>query len=736
MTGINKIAVIGGGVMGGGIAAVIANSGKNPYLFEIAGENSNNEIAEAAKDKIKSSSNLTKESNAERIIPLNLADHLEYLSECDLVIEAVTEDLSVKHDLYAKIQPYLKKSCIITSNTSTIQLAKLREGISEEFQNRFFITHFFNPPRFMKLLELVSLEESEENLVSQLQEFLSYGLGKGVVHCKDTPGFIANRVGCFLLEHALRVAIKHNQSPAHIDEVFVKLLGLPKTGLFGLYDLIGWDVMQHISGVFTQNLAENDRFNQIYYPVKSVPYLIEKGYNGKKGKGGFYHIIKQDETRVKQVLELDNLKYDNLDEIMQNYSGFDDIKSLISSDNSLAECIKEILAGFGNYLHEVTYEISDSPEEVDKAMQLGFNWKKGPFAIFNQNFSDNATGFKWLKDRNNHYNAESAKFLEETSSGYKFNFYKLNQLLPAELESSEDLLARESGECHLKQYNDCLVFINNNKLGVLTEEIFQGIISSVDIAEEKGLPLVIISKGSNFSAGADLNLFKDVTNETFMDVYNILLTGQDAMMKMKYAKIPVVSAVNGVALGGGFELIIHSCYSVINMETKAGLVEILLGLIPGWGGTKHVLLAGQESGDITPLENMLRGYKTPNADYIEENYGRSNFSINMNSNYLLEEACIKAKELLNNYEPRNKEQYDSTFELMPELQQLAADNFHYLSDYHEYVADELFKHIKGRSNLSEHDLLNIERDIFLQMLRKDETAERINYMHKHGKPLL
>jgi 3-hydroxyacyl-CoA dehydrogenase len=736
MTNINKVAVIGGGVMGGGIAAILANAGIKPYLYEIAGKNSNNELSEKALEDIKQSPNLTKESNAERITPLNLEDHLNYLSECDWIVEAITEDLTIKHKLYSRIEPYLKSSAIISSNTSTIQLANLKQGVSENFANKFYITHFFNPPRHMKLLELVTPENAQPEQTENLAGFLSKNLGKGVVYCKDTPGFVANRIGCFLLESALRKVFDHNQNPAHVDSVFINLFGLPKTGLFGLYDLIGWDIMQNVTNVLTENLEINDRFNQMYYPLKAISALVDQGYTGKKGKGGFYQTIKTEEGRQKQVLDLNSFKYIPVDEAMQNYIGYNSIEELIGSGDGLAECVRDILDGFGNYVHETTYEISNSPEEVDKAIQLGFNWKKGPFALFGQNFTSEETGFNWLKNRNESKGAVSSELLNRTNAGYKFNFYKLNQILPDELLNSENLLDRSSEEAVLKEYHNSLVFINNNKLGVLTQEIFEALIASVDIAEEKAMPLIITSSGRNFSAGADLNLFKDITNESFMDIYNILLTGQDAMMKLKYARIPSVAAVGGVALGGGFELIIHSSHSVINMETQVGLVEILLGLVPGWGGTKHVLLAGQESGDINPLESMLRGYKTPNADYIAENYGRSNFSFNMNNTNLFLEAYEKAMQLSKNFQPKNKEEYDKTFELMPELKQLAADNFQYLSEYHEYVAEELLKHIRGRSTLSEHDLLNIERDVFLQLIRREEAAERINHMQQYGKPLL
>ena len=317
MSLIKKVCVIGSGVMGSGIAAQVANSRTKVILLDIADENSENPSNISASALVRMQSQkpapLSHPSLAKYITTGNLRDHLNLISECDLIIEVIIERLDVKHALYETLLPYLKDGAIIASNTSTLPLAKLKEKLPQSVQNRFIISHFFNPPRYMELLELVSDVNNDNSVIERAEEFISKKLGKIIIHCNDTPGFIANRIGCFFLECTVRKAIEKGLDPAVIDQIFTKLLGFPSTGIFGLYDLIGHDVMALISKSLVSTLDSGDKYNEIYTESGILSVMKSRGLLGRKSCAGFYKVTKDQGKTIKQIFDFKSLEYVGLE---------------------------------------------------------------------------------------------------------------------------------------------------------------------------------------------------------------------------------------------------------------------------------------------------------------------------------------------------------------------------------------------------------------------------------------
>lgn len=312
MKEIKKIAVIGSGVMGAGIAAQVANSRHQVLLFDIADKNSSNrsQIASNAIEKLAiNDSILMHPDYIKYITACNLDDHLEELKDVDWVVEAIIEKLEVKHDLYNKITPYLSKDAIISSNTSTIPLKSLIEKLDNDLSKRFVITHFFNPVRHMRLMELVTRKETERNIIEKITKFCDEDLGKTVIECNDTPGFIANRIGCFFLELGLTEAINHNISPNVADHILSNSFGIPKTGVFGLMDLIGIDLMELISESLIKNLEHEDYFHKAYKKHTLIESMIANKQLGRKTGSGFYKLNKIGDKKIMQVLDLESREY-------------------------------------------------------------------------------------------------------------------------------------------------------------------------------------------------------------------------------------------------------------------------------------------------------------------------------------------------------------------------------------------------------------------------------------------
>jgi 3-hydroxyacyl-CoA dehydrogenase/enoyl-CoA hydratase/3-hydroxybutyryl-CoA epimerase len=698
---MKKICVIGSGVMGAGIAAQIANSEHNVLLLDIVNPalNNRNELPLCAKQNLltRKPTPISHPKKLDYIEIGNIEDDLYKITECDWVIEVVLEKLEVKRDLYNKILPYLQENAILSSNTSTIPLIELKKTLPRDIQERFFITHFFNPPRYMRLVELITDGANNPLSVERITKFITKELGKTVIPCNDTPGFIANRIGCFLLEHALRCAKEFKIDVEVIDYIFHKYLSMPRTGIFGLMDLIGLDLMPLITRSMMDLLPPTDRLYHIYYEIPELTALIKQGYNGKKGKGGFF--------KAKEALDLISFTYRPVKLISD--MKYKNINDIISENSDLGQCITKILNEFTIYIANLIPSVSDNIYDIDRAIQLGYNWKYGPFEMVVR-----LLGTEYFKTSTKEY-MDVPQYITEQK--YKQIDLKNFALSINYLSKKQGIITLKTNDSvNLLQLDEVFCLEIKTKMGVLNHDIFNMILDAITIAEDEKKPLLIYNDELYFSAGADLKLFAEyIKSEKFDEIEEFLKLGQKAMMRMKYSNIPVISCVKGFALGGGCELLLHSSGVVAHLDSSCGLVELSVGLIPGWGGLKEMIVRGCD------FDSLIFSTKTQSADYLQAVYKIRDLKINMNHELMFQQAKKFASIIMN-------------------------DKKHYLHDkeytipaaiFDKYNTAEMAPHISKiikmmksefKVPMTEEQLLDMERKIFLNLVKDPETLALIS----------
>ena len=578
MSNINKICVIGAGVMGAGIAAQITNSQTNVILLDIILG-----AAASAKEKmiLGKMPQIAHPSLLQYVTSGNLDESLELIKTCDWVIEVIVEKPEAKAALYNKIAPYMKAGAILSSNTSTLPMQELRKTISN--QSHFLLTHFFNPPRQMQLLELIYDDKTDIAAIQQIITFITNKLGKTIVKCNDTPGFISNRIGIFLLELCLKEAYEKKLSLASIDSYFTKELGLPSTGIFGLFDLIGLDVVQMISNVLVTSLPQDDAFCTIYKKYDWYDKMMADGYKGRKGLGGFYRMRDVNGKKIKEVLNLESMEY------ICNTPA-------VKVDDAMNTVVTQFFA----YVTSLLGVVSSSKEDIDTAIKLGYSWRRGPFEMMDNKSSSSSK-------------MTIPKKILQNPSAY------LYQHAP-----------------------DTLIFSMQTKMNTFDENAFNLLIGSIDYAEKhKAKKLIIYNEGKNFSAGANLNLFLEMAKRRDTKAAeHLLILGQKAMLRVKYSKVPVIACAKGVALGGGCELLLHAHKVFAHLDLSAGLVEVGVGLIPSWGGVAEMVLRSKGNNDkiIKNLRNILMQNKSSSAYWFADDYMVKDLEIVMHEDQLLERA--------------------------------------------------------------------------------------------------
>jgi 3-hydroxyacyl-CoA dehydrogenase/enoyl-CoA hydratase/3-hydroxybutyryl-CoA epimerase len=677
----NKIAVIGAGVMGSGIAAYIASCGYQVLLYDM--KDGDVLRSSAAKQKLLSSKTaiFARQSAADLVLPCSIDDDLHLISDVDLIIEAVVENLDVKRDLYSKLQHVLKNNAVLSSNTSTFRLSELQDNLSDDIASRMAICHFFNPPRQMKLVELVADSRMNAMIKNSLYQFLYSGLGKNVVWCNDTPGFIANRVGCFFLELALRKSIEYQVSIVELDNVCNKMFGFPSTGIFGLFDLIGLDVMKMISNSLTTSLDSNDAYCKMYYSIPQYDQMLQNGYNGRKGLGGFY-VGKHDN---KTALNLKTWQYENITKPVE----YNSINDLAVHNNNLWQCIYHIMTEFFAYVNGLIPSVASSAEDIDLAIKLGYSWKYGVFEMFHKIF----------------HGSEVDLYMQKHS-------ISIPKIQPHKnFQDSSSVAIRSSLVSNLIQVSDrkC-VFSMNSNLGVLTPDIFHDLDHAMDFAESQKLDLIIFNSEKYFSAGADLKLMLHLAdNQEFHLISDWIRLGQKVMSKMNDLTVPVICCATGFALGGGAELLLQSDYICASLELKAGLVETSLGLIPGFGGLKEVIIRSIGANDTKRyINNLISHYQSVSSLEFVDAFEIGNFKLIPNPSELLKCAV------------------SNTF-----TKRVCATTAH---DIGKAIAalDEL-RHLPIVSNISHRlkpimsnvDLLDVEHEIFMSLVRDKTTLDNI-----------
>ncbi|MGP1398032.1 MAG: 3-hydroxyacyl-CoA dehydrogenase NAD-binding domain-containing protein [Inquilinaceae bacterium] len=771
---IRKAVVIGAGVMGSGIAAHLANAGVEVALLDIVPDGADNRsvIAEGALARMAKAdpAPFMSKRAARLVTPGNIEDHLDRVSDADWVIEAVLEDLAVKRALYARLEPLLKDGAAVSSNTSTIPLDHLVDGRGDAFKGAFLITHFFNPPRYMRLLELVTGPATRPATVDTVRRFADVRLGKGVVECNDTPGFIANRIGTFWIQVAINAAFDQGLTVEEADAVLGRPMGVPKTGVFALVDLVGLDLMPHIARSMLATLPEGDAYRALYREEPLITKMIADGYTGRKGKGGFYRLNTEGGQRVKESIDLATGTYrpsskPRLDAVDRAKNG--GLRALVDHDDPAGRYAWTVLSRTLSYAAALVPEIADSIDHVDQAMRLGYNWKYGPFELIDQ------LGAGWFADR---LAAEGLPVPKLLDSARDSGFYRTEEgrlqylgtdggfvdlvrpegvLLLADIKRvSKPLL--KNGSASLWDIGDgvtCFEF--TSKMNTLDADTMALLAKSLALTGEKHKAMVVYNEGSHFSAGANLGLAMFAVNVALWpQIEQLVEAGQATYKAIKYAPFPVVSAPSGIAVGGACEILLHSAAVQAHAETYTGLVEVGVGLVPGWGGCKEMLLRAianprRPGGPMPPVVSTFETIGTAKVarsavEAQEIGYLRSEDGVTMNRDRLLADAKTRALDLARDYSPP-KPQEDirlpgPTAKLAMDMAVQGLAGAGKATPHDIVVTGALARVLSGGDTditapMNEDDILRLEREVFMDLIRQPGSIARVEHMLTTGKPL-
>ena len=766
---IQKAAVLGAGVMGSGIAAHIANAGIPVVLLDIVpkGASNRNAIAEGAVQKLLKADPAAFMSprNAKLVTTGNLEDNLDLLKDCDLIIEAVLEDPQVKRDLYAKVEAVRKDGSIVSSNTSTIPLAILTQGLPKRFAQDFLVTHFFNPPRYMRLLELVAGPETRADAVKTVEAFGDEKLGKGIVHCKDTPGFIANRIGTFWIQASVNAAMDLGLTVEEADAVMGKPFGIPKTGVFGLIDLVGLDLMPHVSKSLQTTLPKDDPYQAIYRAPDLFKRMIEEGYTGRKGKGGFYRINRKAGKR-KEAIDFKTGEYRPQQKPDLESAALKHPAEVLGHADRGGAFARAAIGATLAYAASLVPEICETVAELDAGMTLGYNWKYGPFELIDRIGVDNviaalkAAGQEIpallkLASGRSFYRIQDGKLEFLTVGGeYRPVVRPDGVLLLEDVKRATKPLAK-NGSAALWDIGDgvaCLEF--TSKMNSIDPEIMAMIQKSIGIVAKGMKGLVVYNEGSNFSVGANLGLAIFAANiAMWPTIEESIAAGQATYKALKFAPFPVVAAPKNMALGGGCEICLHSDAVQAHAELYIGLVEVGVGVIPGWGGCKELLLRAiankkRPGGPMPPLAQVFETISTAKVSRSAEQAKelgilRPTDGITMNADRLLADAKAKVLALATDYKAPELQKLRLPGSTAEAGFNLAVADFHRQgkATKHDVVVSAALAHVLAGGDtdmvdeIDEDRLTELEREAFMTLIKTPGTLARIEHMLTTGKPL-
>ena len=737
---IKKVVIIGSGTMGSGIAAHLCNANIPVTLLDLK-----TEISVKARDRIHKSRPplLLDKSKINNIKVGNIVDNFDEVKEADWVVEAVVERIDIKHDIYEKIFKERKKGAIVSSNTSSIPIKVLSQHLSEEEKKDFCITHFFNPVRYMGLLEIVKNENNDLEKINSLKKFCETELGKGAIVCNDTPGFLGNRVGVYAMQIAMTEAFKMKLLVEEADAIFGRPMGIPKTGVFGLYDLIGIDLMVDVLKSFIKELPETDKFHKVSTEIPLIKKLIETGYTGRKGKGGFYRVNKTDGKKVMEALNLETGEYSSSKKINIK-SEKTDLKSLINRDDKYGRYAWSVISKIIKYASSLVPNITKEFNDIDEAMRLGFNWAKGPFEMLEEigvaNFFDKIDEYQ-----NNDFLEKLAKTKNEKFYGERQKYTDIETLGKVK-KTATSIDGNNSAQIYrFKDYN---VVEFTTKANALDYDSMDALKKATD------KPLIIINESMQFSAGVNLSYTMDFVNKgDFKSIEKFIRYFQETCKHLKYSDHPVISAPSGLTLGGGFEVMVHSNFVASHTNIVIGLVETIVGLIPAGGGCKEMLARWLDTNEAKkdPHYASLKvfdiiGYAKTATSPIEAEplkYLKPEDRKIMNRNSLLQ-VSKKIIEDNRDFKAPSETKFNLPGKVVKEemtkiLEKLYNDKI--ILDHGLIVGIELANVLSGgdtsiEKNLSEEDLFKLELDAFMKLIETKETQERIKHTLSTGKPLI
>lgn len=756
---IQKVCVIGAGTMGSGIAAQCANAGLEVVLLDIKSDENANAVAQASIERIRKSDPplLMRKENLGRISVGNIEDDLDAAGQCDWICEAIVERLDIKKQLYANLLPHLKANTLVSSNTSTIPIKLLVEDSPKDFRERFCITHFFNPVRYMRLLELVKGEETRDDVIDALHDFNDRMLGKGVVNCADTPGFLGNRVGVFALQAAVHEAVSLGLRIEEADAIFGRPMGIPKTGAFGLYDLIGLDLMGDVVRSLNTILEQGDPFHEVGGENKVVNDQVARGFTGNKGDGGFYREV----AGERQAWDLQTSDWRprqrEIPELAQRGEK-EGIGVLLEGDDQLSQFAWRVLARILTYSASLVPDVTHSPQDIDDAMKLGYNWVQGPFEMMD------TIGTGKLVRRLEAEGWHVPEFLRN-SAGEPFyavdgNVLKVRHwdgnLHPVDLPEGVvrfHMMRRtldpvyENAGASLFHLDDGVRLVEFHTKANALDDDCMAIVHMA--ADNPGPGIIVHNDAQHFSAGVNLERFLAFIEAGDWDgIDAFLMRFQDAVEALRYCDAPVVGAPSGLAIGGGYEVLAHCDKVVAHSNSVLGLVEASVGLVPGGGGVKETYWRWYNaSGDWAVAARKTFdqvGYSqtatSPDEAASLRYFVEGRDSQVMNRDRLIEGAREALKALGNGYQPREKPVFvlaggTAHAEMVSFLNDGQEKGWFYPHDV--TVATAIAGIMTGGDDaesidVSEKDMFARERAAFIGLAKTPETRERITRLLRDG----
>jgi len=796
MRRIKKAAVLGSGVMGSGIAAHFANIGLEVLMLDIVPRDlpddkkddraARNSIADGALQKTVKGrpAPFYKKSFASRITTGNFEDDMAKIADCDWVIEVVVENLDIKKKVFEQVEKHRKAGSLITSNTSSIPINLMAEGRSEDFKKNFCGTHFFNPVRYMRLFEVIPTPDTSEEVVDFLMDYGDVYLGKQTVLCKDTPAFIANRIGVYSGIKLMELTEKHDLRIEEVDALTGPAIARPKTGTFRLNDLVGLDTNDKVSR-FVKSSTPNDEYLSRLGDMNPnyIDFLLENNYLGNKTGQGFYKKTNEKDEKGRKVilaLNLKTLEYEpsqrpNIPSIKaakQIDSPPHRVRAMLDAEDKGGTFLREYFAGLFAYSANRIPEISDDIFSIDDAMRTGYAWEMGPFEYWD------ALGLQKGIDLAKEYGESMADWIEEMASAGHETFYKneggkrlcydITSKSYKEVPSSAGFIILDTyrdqapvfknSEVTLHDIGDgvlCLEF--QSKANTMGEGVLRGINESIQIAEEgdwKGL--VIGNNATNFSVGANLMMMAQMAYQQEWDEMNMAVNlFQQTTMRCRYSAIPVVAATQGYVFGGGCETIMHCDAAMVAAESYIGLVEVGVGILPAGGGTKEFAVRASDQffeGDVmipTIIDKFrtiaMAAVGTSAREAFDKGYlinGRDEVVLNVQRN--ISEAKAKVLELADNYtQPLIREDVTVLGQTGLAALYAAANELYrgkYASEHDIKIAKKIAYvlcggDLTGTQKVSEQYLLDIEREAMLSLVAEPKTMERIQHMLTTNKPL-
>ncbi len=788
--------MLGSGIMGSRIACHFANIGLNVLLLDIAPKElsddekkkglsldspqvKNRIVNTALQQAVKSNpSPLYKSSFASRIRTGNFSDNMKDLSACDWIIEAVVENLDIKKSVFENVEKYRRQGTLITSNTSGIPIKLMSEGRSEDFRKHFCGTHFFNPPRYLRLLEIIPGPETSREVLDFLINYGDLYLGKATVECKDTPAFIANRVGVYSIMSLFHFVEKSGFTIDEIDRLTGPISGRPKSATFRTCDVVGLDTLVKVAKDVYERCQSDEARDQFVMP-SFIQKMIENNWLGDKTGQGFYKKVKKDGKSEILTLDLQDFQYKtksksrfaSLDQVKGIENVKERMKILFNATDKAGEFYRSTFSALFSYVSFRIPEISDEIYKIDDAMCAGFGWENGPFELWDLMGVESTvklmeqSGHKpaqWVYD----FLAKGNKTFYQVNSGKKYHYSvsKSGFELTAGsdtfiiLDSNREKTVWKNAGCSLIDIGDGVLNLEfHTKMNTIGGEIIEGVNTAVNMAEKDFRGLVIANEGQNFSAGANIGMiFMFAAEQEYDEIDMAIRAFQTMNMRVRYSSVPVVVAPHGLALGGGCEMTLHADKVVASSETYTGMVEFGVGLIPGGGGSKEFALRASDAyaeGAID--EQILKEYFLNIAMAKVSTSGYEAFDLKilkngrdeivMNNQRRIVEAKRAVLEMADEGYTRPTERKDIKVLGRSGMGMFYAGansmfSGNYISEHDKKISEKLAYVLCGGelssyTFVSEQYLLDLEREAFLSLCGERKTLERIQSILTSGKPL-